>query len=72
MKALRCELCGGNELEKRDGMYVCPFCNTRYTIEEAQKLITSNPFLKRYFVSILQVKKARNLMKLSVTAARWS
>lgn len=45
MKALRCELCGGNELEKRDGMYVCPFCNTRYTVEEAQKLIITNPIL---------------------------
>lgn len=41
MIALKCELCGGNELIKQDGMYVCPFCGTKYTTEEAKKLIIS-------------------------------
>ena len=39
MKALVCELCGGNELIKQDGMFVCPHCGTKYTPEEAKRLI---------------------------------
>ena len=39
MKALVCELCGSNELIKQDGMFVCPHCGTKYTPEEAKKLI---------------------------------
>lgn len=38
MKAIVCELCGGNELIKQDGFYVCQHCRTKYTIEEAKKL----------------------------------
>jgi len=39
MKALVCELCGGNEFVKQDGMFVCQHCNTKYTTEEAKKLM---------------------------------
>lgn len=39
MKAIKCEMCGGNQLVKADGFYTCQSCGTRYTAEEAQKLI---------------------------------
>ena len=39
MKALVCEMCGGRDLLKTDGMYICQNCNTKYTIEEAKKLL---------------------------------
>ena len=39
MKALVCEMCGGNELIKQDGLYVCQHCGTKYTIEEVKKLM---------------------------------
>ncbi len=39
MKAIKCELCGNNDLIKQDGMFVCQYCGTKYTIEEAKKLI---------------------------------
>ncbi len=39
MKAIKCEMCGGNQLVKADGFYTCQSCGTRYTTEEAQKLI---------------------------------
>lgn len=39
MKAMVCELCGGNQFVKQDGMFVCQHCNTKYTVEEAKKLI---------------------------------
>ncbi len=39
MKALICELCGGQEFEKQGDFFVCKSCNTKYTTEDAQKLM---------------------------------
>ena len=39
MKALKCEMCSGNDFVKQDGLYVCQFCGTKYTSDEAKKLM---------------------------------
>lgn len=39
MKAIKCELCGSNELIKQEDYFVCQFCGTKYTPEAAKKLI---------------------------------
>ncbi len=39
MKAIVCEMCGGNDLIKQDGYFVCQHCGTKYTLEEAKKLL---------------------------------
>lgn len=39
MKAMTCEMCNSNELVKQDGMFVCQSCGTKYSIEEAKKLM---------------------------------
>lgn len=41
MQAIKCELCGSNQLIKKDGYYQCEYCGTKYTLEEARKLIVS-------------------------------
>ena len=38
MEALVCELCGGNNLIKQEGIFICQNCGTKYTVEEAKKL----------------------------------
>ncbi|MDE5740834.1 MAG: hypothetical protein K2H90_00125, partial [Oscillospiraceae bacterium] len=38
MKALICEMCGGRDLVKQDGLYVCQNCGCKYSTEEAKKL----------------------------------
>ena len=43
MKALVCEMCSSPNLIKKDGMYVCENCGTRYTVEEARKLMIEGP-----------------------------
>ena len=40
MKVMVCEICGGKKLVKTEGMFVCPDCGTRYSVEEARKLLT--------------------------------
>ena len=39
MAAIICELCGSNDIQKQDGVYVCQHCGTKYSLEEARKLI---------------------------------
>ncbi len=39
MKAIVCEMCSSNEFIKQDNFYVCEHCGTKYSIEEAKKLM---------------------------------
>lgn len=39
MKRLTCEMCGGTDLVKQDGVFVCQNCGTKYSVEEAKKLM---------------------------------
>lgn len=41
MKAMTCEMCGSNQFTKIDGLYLCDHCGTKYTPEEAKKLMIS-------------------------------
>lgn len=39
MQAIKCELCGSGNIMKQDGFFICQNCKTKYSIEEARKLI---------------------------------
>jgi len=39
MKKIVCEMCNSTDLVKQDGLYVCQYCGTKYSIEEARKLM---------------------------------
>ena len=39
MKAIKCEMCGSSDFAKEDGMFVCQHCKTKYTVEEAKKIM---------------------------------
>ena len=39
MKRLTCEMCGGTDLVKQDGIFVCQHCGTKYSVEEAKKMM---------------------------------
>ncbi len=38
MKRFVCETCGSSKLIKQDGLYICEYCRTKYSVEEAKKL----------------------------------
>ena len=42
MAAPVCELCGATSFVKEDGMFTCQSCGTKYSPEEAQKLMRAN------------------------------
>lgn len=39
MKALTCEMCGSTNLIKDGGVFVCQSCGTKYSVEEAKKMM---------------------------------
>lgn len=39
MKILVCEVCGGNELIKKEGVFKCMNCGMNYSLEEVRKLL---------------------------------
>lgn len=39
MKQLTCEMCGSHDLLKHDGVFVCQTCGTKYSVEEAKKMM---------------------------------
>ena len=39
MKQLKCEMCGSVDMLKQDGVFVCQSCGTKYSVEEAKKMM---------------------------------
>lgn len=39
MKRLACEMCGGTDLIKQDGVFVCQNCGMKYSVEDAKKMM---------------------------------
>ena len=39
MKAIVCEMCSSNNVVKKDGVFECQNCGTKYSVEEARKLM---------------------------------
>ena len=39
MKALKCEICGSNDIVKRGDYFVCESCGVKYTAEDVRKIV---------------------------------
>ena len=39
LKALTCEMCGSTDLIKQNGVFVCQACGTKYSLEDARKMM---------------------------------
>lgn len=59
MKALTCEMCGSTDLVKHDGVFVCQACGTKYSVEEAKKMMVEGT------VSVSGTVKIDNTEELS-------
>lgn len=62
MKAIKCEMCGSNNVIKNDGYYTCQSCGTKYSVEEAKKLLVEG------VVKIDNSDKVERLYQLARTA----
>ena len=68
MKALKCEMCGSNDVVKQDGLYVCQNCGTKYTVEEAKKLMIEGTVDVKGTVTVDKSQDAKNLVQLAKDA----
>ena len=73
MKRLVCEMCGGSELVKQDGVFVCQNCGTKYSVEEAKKMMVEGAVTVEGTVSVegtVKVDKSEELKNLYILARR--
>lgn len=67
MKQLTCEVCGGNDLLKQDGVFVCQSCGCKYSAQEVKKLMVqiSEPVKVEGIQSVeLMLDNAKNLINI--------
>ncbi|MBE6900311.1 MAG: hypothetical protein E7479_06580 [Ruminococcaceae bacterium] len=64
MKALQCEMCGSQDMVKQDGFFVCQHCGTKYSVEEAKKMmvegtvkIDNSDFVEKYLQNARRAKQ---------------
>ena len=59
MQAIKCELCGSNDIMKQEGFFQCQNCGTKYSLEEARKLI-----------GVVKIDKSEDIENLLTLARR--
>lgn len=65
MKQLTCEMCGGTDLLKQEGVFVCQTCGCKYSVEEAKKMMVEGTVEVQGTVKIDKSENYDNLLKLA-------
>ncbi len=71
MKAIVCEMCNSNNLLKENGVFMCQSCGTKYSVEEAKKLmveIAGNVDVSGSTVKIDNTSNIENYLTLAENA----
>lgn len=63
MNPLTCEMCGSTEIIRKDGVYVCQACGTKYSIEDAKSMMAEGT------VKIDTSDSINNFLTLATTAS---
>lgn len=69
MKALTCEMCGSTEIVRKDGLYVCQACGTKYSVEDAKKMMMEGTVKIDGPVKIDESESLSNLRTLAQRAS---
>ena len=65
MKALQCEMCGSQDLVKDGGFFVCQSCGTKYTVEEAKKMMVEGIVDVKGTVKVDTSDELKNLYEIA-------
>lgn len=68
MDKLQCELCNGTEFTKTDEYFVCDFCRTKYSTEQAKKMMIEGTVEVAGTVQVDRGNETANLMALAKSA----
>ena len=70
MKALTCEMCGSTNLIKEDGVFVCQSCGTKYSVEEARKMMVEGTVSVKGTVTVDNTGAIRNYHVMASNASQ--
>ena len=65
MKALTCEMCGSTNLIKEGGVFVCQSCGTKYSVEEAKKMMVEGTVDIKGTVKVDTTDELKNLYEIA-------
>lgn len=65
MKALQCEMCGSQDLVKDGGVFVCQSCGTKYTVEEAKRMMVEGTVDVKGTVKVDTSDELKNLYEIA-------
>ena len=65
MKALTCEMCGSTNLIKEGGVFVCQSCGTKYSVEEAKKMMVEGTVDVKGTVKVDTSDELQNLYEIA-------
>ena len=65
MKALQCEMCGSHDLIKEGGVFVCQSCGTKYSVEEAKKMMVEGTVDVKGTVKVDTSDELKNLYEIA-------
>lgn len=68
MKQLTCEMCGGTDLIKQDGVFICQNCGMKYSVEEAKKMMIEGTVEVQGTIKIDNSKELDNYISLAKIA----
>ena len=68
MKQLTCEMCGSTDLLKQDGVFVCQTCGTKYSVEEAKKMMIEGTVNVSGTVKVDNTDKIKNYLEMAKSA----
>jgi len=59
MKQIVCEMCGGKDLIKQDSVFTCQNCGSKYSVEEAKKMMVTIDTSAKLENALKNARKAR-------------
>lgn len=68
MKRITCEMCGSTDLIKKDGLFECQSCGTKYSVEEAKKMMVEGTVQVEGTVKVDNKDKIDNYLKMAESA----
>ena len=65
LKSLTCEMCGSTDMIKQNGVFVCQSCGTKYSLEEAKKMMIDGTVNVSGTVRVDMSEKLKNLYTIA-------
>ena len=65
LKALTCEMCGSTDMVKQNGVFVCQSCGTKYSLEEAKRMMIAGTVNVAGTVKVDMSEKLKNLYTIA-------